>query len=74
MKELSFEGKLTKGTVFAIMDEQKANQKEMIKIPADKVRKYFKADASTKKIEDTILKALDFYARHLQRVKSQGVR
>lgn len=74
MKRMSEEGTITEDSIFAIMSEQKANQKEMIKIPADKIRKYFKPDASTKKIEETIIKALEFYARHLQRKKNQEVR
>lgn len=59
MKKLSQEGKLDMDTIFAIMTEEKANQKEKIKIPAERLEKYFSRGTSPAEIERVILLALD---------------
>ena len=41
MKKLSQEGKLDMDAIFAIMTEEKANQKEKIKIPAERLDRFF---------------------------------
>ena len=61
MKALSKEGKLDTEAIRDIMLEEKPNQKAKIKIPMEKIEKYFPAGTSEKKIEETILKALAMY-------------
>ena len=61
MKELSREGKLDTDTINAIMSEDKPNQKEKIKIPMERLDRFFQKGTSSKQIEDTIIKALTFY-------------
>ena len=61
MKELSREGKLDTDTINAIMSEDKPNQKEKIKIPMERLDRFFQKGTSSKQIEDTIIKALMFY-------------
>lgn len=56
MKKLSQTGKLDDDKIFEIMSEEKANQKERIKIPTDKVRQYFPKSFSNTQIEDAIIK------------------
>lgn len=56
MKKLSQQGKLDVDTIFEIMSEEKANQKERIKIPTEKLKKYFPKDYTTSQIEDAIIK------------------
>ena len=56
MKKLSQAGELDDDKIFEIMSEEKANQKERIKIPAEKLRKYFPRDFSASQIEDAIIK------------------
>ena len=56
MKKLSQLGKLDDDKIFEIMSEEKANQKERIKIPTDKVRQYFPKSFSNTQIEDAIIK------------------
>ena len=51
MKKLSQEGKLDMDTIFAIMTEEKANQKEKIKIPAERLEKYFSRGTSPAEID-----------------------
>lgn len=63
MKELSREGKLDTDTINDIMREQKGNQKDRLKIPVERLRKYFPSDASPNQMEETIIKALEFYRK-----------
>ena len=63
MKRFSQEGKLTKEAINAIMSEEKPNQKEKLKIPTDRISKYFAPGTPAQKIEDTIIKALELYRK-----------
>ena len=75
MKKLSQEGKLDMDAIFAIMTEEKANQKEKIKIPAERLEKYFSRGTSPAEIERIILLALDaYYARIRQRSADRDTR
>ena len=61
MRALSKEGKLDTDAINTIMNEEKPNQKARIKIPMEKIEKYFPAGTSEQKIEETIIKALAMY-------------
>ena len=61
MKALSKEGKLDTDSIREIMLEEKPNQKARIKIPMEKIEKYFPSGTSQQQIEDTIVKALALY-------------
>ncbi len=61
MKALSKEGKLDTDAIREIMLEEKPNQKARIKIPMEKIEKYFPVGTSEQKIEETIIKALALY-------------
>ena len=75
MKKLSQEGKLDMDAIFAIMTEEKVNQKEKIKIPAERLEKYFSRGTSPAEIERVILLALDaYYARLRQRPADRDAR
>ncbi len=63
MKQLSRDGKLDMDAIFDIMTEEKGNQKEKIKIPMEKLEKYFPRGTPPKRVEDTIIKALEFYRK-----------
>ena len=67
MKNLSKDGKLDMDTIFAIMTEQKPNQKEKIKIPMERLERFFPRGIPPKQIEDTIVKALTLYQKHLNK-------
>ena len=67
MKNLSKIGKLDMDTIFAIMTEQKPNQKEKIKIPMERLEQFFPRGMPQKQIEDTIVKALTLYQKHLKK-------
>ena len=57
---------LTKEGLELVMSEEKANQRETLKIPMDKVRK-FAPNATDNQLEDFVLKACDYYQRYLKR-------
>ena len=65
MKNLSKDGKLDMDTIFSIMTEEKPNQKEKIKIPMERLERFFPRGMPPKQIEDTIVKALTLYQKHL---------
>ena len=67
MKNLSKVGKLDMDTIFAIMTEQKPHQKDKIKIPMERLEQFFPRGMPQKQIEDTIVKALTLYQKHLKK-------
>ena len=71
MKKLSQTGWLDMDTIFAIMTEEKANQKENVKISTDKLRKYFPKGTTPKQMEDFIIRLLE---RELQRKRNRDSR
>ena len=71
MKQLSQTGRLDMDTIFAIMTEEKANQKETLKIKTDKLRKYFPRGTTPKQMEDFIIRLLE---RELQKKRSRDSR
>lgn len=75
MKKLSQEGKLDMDAIFAIMTEEKANQKEKIKIPAERLDRFFECGTPQAEIEKVIIAALeDYYARIRQRRVNRDAR
>lgn len=63
MKEFSKDGKLTDEVILSIMQEEKPNQQEQLKIPKERISKYFAPGTPAQKIEDTIIKALELYRK-----------
>lgn len=72
LKELSMQGLFTAERLSSIMSEEKANQKERVKIPADRIRKYFPKDYTTAQIEETIVKLCEAY--HRKRLRDRDSR
>lgn len=69
LKQFSKEGKLTNNVILSIMKEVKPNQKETIKIQKEKISKYFRKGTTDKKIEDTIIKALELYQKRQKQME-----
>jgi ParB family chromosome partitioning protein len=63
-------GELDSDGIDAIMSEEKANQRETVKIPLSLVRKYIPR-ATDKQAERFIEKAFEYYGEHLKRVKER---
>ena len=63
MRKFSEEGKLNEDVILSIMQEEKPNQKEQVRIPRERINKYFAPGTPAQKIEDTIVKALELYRK-----------
>lgn len=71
MKKLSQQGLLADDKILEIMSEEKANQKERIKIPTERVRKFFPQNYSTSQIEEAIIKLCETNYRKKQRQQQE---
>lgn len=67
LKKMSQDGLLTADTVYAVLSEEKPNQKEQIKLPRDELRKYFPQNYSDEQIKRDILKGLELLKRQRER-------
>lgn len=67
LRRMSEEQRFTDSAVMQVMSEVKGNQVEYVKVPVDKLRSYFRPDTSMKQMTETIVKAMEFYNRHLER-------
>ena len=72
LKALSMQGLFTKEQLSAIMSEEKANQKERVKIPVERIQKYFPKDYTTTQMEETIVKLCEAY--HRKRLRDRDSR
>ena len=63
MRKFSEEGRLNMDVIFSIMQEEKPNQKEVFKLPRDRIGRFFAPGTPAKNIEDTIVKALEMYRK-----------
>ncbi len=69
-KKMSQEQGLTPEVIAAVMSEEKANQREMFKLPMERIRKYV-PKANVKQTEDFVLKACEHYHRYLLRQRDR---
>lgn len=72
LKALSIQGLFTKEQLSAIMSEEKANQKERVKIPVERIQKYFPKDYTTTQMEEAIVKLCEAY--HRKRLRDRDSR
>ena len=63
MRGFSEQGKLNADVILSIMQEEKPNQVEQFKIPKERIAKFFAPGTPAQKMEDTIVKALEFYRK-----------
>ena len=68
------EGTLTTAVIQAIMSEEKANQREMVKVPISRLREVLPQELDAKKTEDFIIKACDHYRKYLVRQRNREER
>ena len=74
LKKLSQEGTLNSEEISSIMKQPKPNQVVTVKIPEDKIGKYVKPTATVKEKEDFLVKAVEYYGKHLMKQKDRGAR
>ena len=72
-KKMSGEQGLTPEVIAAVMSEEKANQREMLKVPMERIRKYV-PNANAKQAEDFVLKACEHYRKFLIRQRNRDER
>lgn len=69
-KKLSQESNLTPEVITTIMSEEKANQREMFKVPMERIRKFI-PNATAKQTEDYVIKACEHYNKFLLRKRER---
>ena len=70
MHKAEREGTLTSAVIQAIMSEEKANQKARLKIPMERIRKYFPQSYTAAQIEDAVVKLCERdYRRRTDRAR-----
>ena len=69
-KKLSQESNLTPEVIATIMSEEKANQREMFKVPMERIRKFI-PNATAKQTEDFVIKACEHYNKFLLRKRER---
>ena len=67
LRRMSEEQRFTDSAVMQLMSEVKGNQVEYVRVPVDKLRSYFRPDTSMKQMTETLVKAMEFYNKHLER-------
>ncbi len=67
LRKFSEQGWLSIDTIFAVLSEEKPNQKEQVKFMAEDIRKYFPKNYSNKDMQDTIIKLLEKWKRNRDR-------
>lgn len=67
LRRMSEEQTFTDDAVLQLLSEVKGNQVEYVKVPVDKLRSFFRPDTSMKQMTETLVKAMDFYNKHLER-------
>ena len=72
-KKISQEQGLTPEVIAAVMSEEKANQREMFKVPMERIRQYV-PNANAKQAEDFVLKACEHYRKFLIRQRNRDER
>ena len=63
IKKFSQEGRLNDDVILSILSEEKPNQKEVYKLPKERLDKYFPKGTPPEEIEEIIFKALELYRK-----------
>ncbi len=74
LRKLAIDNNLDMDSIFNVMTKPKANQKEIFKMPMEKMRKLAPYAETNKEFEDYITKACEYYARYLQRQRDRDSR
>ena len=66
------DGALDKYLIFKTLSEEKANQRETIKVPVDRLRDIIPDGFTVKQTEDFLIKAAEYYRRYLQKQRENS--
>lgn len=67
LRKFGEQGRLSVDTIFAVLSEEKPNQKEQVKFMTEDIRKYFPKNYSNKDMQDTIIRLLEKWHRQRER-------
>ena len=74
MRKAHEEGKLTPEVISIIMQEEKPNQVEKIRLSSQRISRFFAPRTSVKEMENEIVKALEVYQRYKQKKRDRNSR
>ena len=74
MHKADREETLTTAVIQTIMSEEKANQRETVKVPISRLREVLPQGLDARKTEDFIIKACDYYRKYLVRQRNRDER
>lgn len=64
LRQLSREEKLTDEVIGKLISEPKANQKEYVRVPCEQLRRFFPRGATPMQMQETLLRAMEYYRQH----------
>lgn len=70
LREFSRQERLNADIIYAVMSEEKANQKEMFKLPMERIQQYAPR-CNVKQLEAFVLKACEHYRKYLNRQREE---
>ena len=67
LRKFSEQGRLSVDTIFAVLSEEKPNQKEQVRFMTEDIRKYFPKNYSNKDMQNIIIRLLEKWQRQRER-------
>ncbi len=71
LRTFSRQGRLNRDVIFAVMSEEKANQKEQVRFMKEDLQRYFPKSYTGKDMQDTIIKLLDKWQRQREKQREE---
>ena len=72
LRKFSEQGRLSIDTIFAVLSEEKPNQKEQVKFKTEDIRKYFPKSYTSLDMQKTIISLLEKWQRHRERNRGEA--
>ena len=72
LRKFSEQGKLSIDTIFAVLSEEKPNQKEQVKFKTEDIRKYFPKSYTSLDMQKTIISLLEKWQRQRERNRGEA--
>ena len=71
LHRMSQERSLSADNISEILEEVKGNQKEYVRVPMEELRSFFRDGTSIKQMSETLVKAMEYYNRFLERKRAE---
>ena len=72
LRKFSEQGRLSIDTIFAVLSEEKPNQKEQVKFKTEDIRKYFPKSYTSLDMQKTIITLLEKWQRQRERNRGEA--